>query len=48
MSSFGVSFQEFEELVDNRPWIVYASAEIVSSSTPLAAYSTMIEEEERD
>ena len=48
MSSFEVSFQEFEELVDNRPWIVYASAEIVTSATPLAAYSTMIEEEERD
>ena len=48
MSSFEVSFQEFEELVENRPCIVYASAEIVTSATPLAAYSTMIEEEERD
>ena len=48
MSSFEVSFQEFEELVENRPCIVYASAEIVTSATPLAAYSTMIAEEERD
>ena len=43
MSSLEISFQELEELVASRPCIAYVSAGIVTETTPLAAYSAMID-----